>query len=121
MFAFFKNLHINLNIAIEKRKNFDATTDRETISVQNIDFFDIAIDEKFENVSKKKFKKVINDATINFDDEKNDTFFERSRTIFDVNIEKNENFDDIKNDEIINSNNEKNENIDCCEDFDFLT
>ena len=72
MFAFFNCLHIDLNVAIEKRKNFDATIDFETISVQNIDFHDVAIDEI------------------------NDTFSERSRTISDINIEKNKNFDDEK-------------------------
>ena len=66
---FSKILHIDLNVAIEKRKNFDATTDRETISVQNIEFRDVAIDEKSENVSKKIFEKVTNDSTIDFDDE----------------------------------------------------
>ena len=83
MFAFFKNLHINLNVAIEKRENFDATTNRETISVQNIDFFDVAIDKNSENVSKKN------------------AFFERSRTISNANIEKNKNFDDVNDEKII--------------------
>ena len=94
MFAFFKNLHINLNVAIEKRKNFDAIIERDVIFVQNIDFFDVSIDEKFDEISKKN---VINDSIINFDD----TFSERSRTISDINIEKNKNFDDEKDDEII--------------------
>ena len=84
MFAFFNDLHIDLNVAIEKRKNFDATIDCETISVQNIDFFDVAIDEKFEKISKKN---VINDSITDFDD----TFFERLRTISDINIEKEKN------------------------------
>ena len=61
-------MHIDLNIAIEKRKNFDATIDFETIFVQNIDFFDVAIDEIFE----KNFEKIINDLIINFDEIKND-------------------------------------------------
>ena len=68
MFAFFKNLHIDLNVAIEKRKNFDATTNRETIFVQNIAFRDIAIDKN----SNENFEKVINNSTINIDDVKND-------------------------------------------------
>ena len=89
---FFMNLHIDLNVAIEKRKNFDATN-RETISAQNIDFFDVAIDENSE-------KKIINDSIIEFDD----IFTERSRTTTDVNIEKNKNFDEMKNDEMIDSN-----------------
>ena len=84
MFAFFKNLHIDLNVAIEKRENFDAT-DRETISIQNIDFLDVAIDEI------------------------NDTFSERSRTISDVNIEKNKNFDDEKNEKMIDRNDKTDE------------
>ena len=66
-----------MNVAIEKRKNFDAMTDRETISVQDIDFLDVAIDEK------------------------NDTFSEHSRTISDVNIERNKSFDDVKSEKII--------------------
>ena len=83
MFAFFNDLHIDLNVAIEKRENFDVTIDRETIFVQNIDFFDVAIDKN----SDKNIEKI------------NDTFSERSRIIFDINIEKNKNFDDEKNDE----------------------
>ncbi|KAG6985312.1 hypothetical protein G7Y79_00115g101750 [Physcia stellaris] len=75
MFAFFENLHIDLSVAIEKRKSFDATN-RETISVQNIDFLDVAAD---------------NDSDENF--EKN-VLFERSRTISDASIEKNMSFDD---------------------------
>ena len=94
-------MHIHLNVAIEKRKNFDATTDRETIFVQNIDFFDVAIDEKSDEI----LKKIIDDSITDFDD----TFSERSRTMSDVKIAKNKNFDD-----------EKNENIDCFEtNFDF--
>ena len=68
MFALFNDLHIDLSVAIEKRENFDATS-RETISVQNIDFFDVAIDEKSDAISKKN---VTNDSTINFDDVEND-------------------------------------------------
>ena len=81
MFAFFKHLHIDLNVAIEKRENFNATTDRETISVQNIDFLDVAIDEKFDEISKKNM------------------LFERSRTIADASIERNRSFDEMRNDE----------------------
>ena len=83
MFAFFKNLHIDLNVAIEKRENFDAMIERDVISVQNIDFFDVAIDENFEKISQK------------------DVLFERSRTISDANIEKDINFDEMRNDEMI--------------------
>ena len=96
---FFINLHIDLNVAIEKRKNFDATIDRETISVQNIDFRDVAIDEISE--------KITSDSTVDFDDEKNDTFSERSRTFSDVKIERNKNFDDEKDEKIIDRNDEK--------------
>ena len=67
---FFIILHIDLNVAIEKRKNFDATIDRETISVQNIDFFDISIDKNFNTISKKI--KVTNNSITNFDDVKDD-------------------------------------------------
>ena len=82
IFAFFNDLHINLNVVIEKRENFDAMTDRETISVQDIDFLDVAIDENSEKFSQKN------------------VFFERSRTISDTNIEKNMNFDE-KNEKVI--------------------
>ena len=73
MLAFFENLHIDLNVAIERRESFDATTDRETISVQNIDFLDVAIDKNFD-----------------------DTLSERSRTTSDVEIERDRNFDDVR-------------------------
>ena len=75
MFAFSKDLHINLSVAIGKRENFDAVTDRETIFAQNIDFFDVAIDEI------------------------NDMLSERSRTISDVEIARDKSFDEMKNDE----------------------
>ena len=39
-----------------------------TISVQNIDFLDVAIDKKFD----ENFEKVIDDAIINFENVKND-------------------------------------------------
>ena len=87
------NLHIDFNVAIEKRKNFDTIIDRETISVQNIDFFDISIDKKFEKISEK----IINKSIIIFDDAKND---EKNKKIIDRKDETNE----IKN-EITNSTN----------------
>ena len=93
MFAFFNDLYIDLNVAIEKRENFDATIAFETISVQNIDFRDVAIDENFD----ENFEKVIDDSIIDFDD----TFFKRSRTISDTNIEKNKIFDNVNVEKII--------------------
>ena len=75
MFAFFKNLHINLNVAIEKRESFDAVTDRETISAQDIDFFDVSIDKNSDAISKKI--KVTDDSTTNFDDVKDDEMIDR--------------------------------------------
>ena len=105
MFAFFNDLHIDLNVAIEKRKSFDATIDRETIFVQNINFFDVAIDKN----SNENFEKIIDKTIIDFDDEKNDMFFERSRTISNVNIEKNKNFDNVNDEKIIDRNDETNE------------
>ena len=74
-------MHIDLNVAIERRKSFDATIDFETIFVQDIDFFDVAIDEI------------------------NNMFSERSRTVSDANIEKNKNFDE-ENENVIDSNDE---------------
>ena len=88
------NLYVDLNIAIEKRKNLNATIDRETIFVQNIDFFNVAIDKKFDEILEKNM------------------FFKRSRTISDANIEKNKNFDDATSKKIIDRDDEtKNEKI----------
>ena len=94
MFAFFKDLHINLSVAIEKRESFDATIDRETISVQNIDFFDVAIDEI------------------------DDMLSERSRTISDASIERNKNFDDVEDEKIIDRDDEKDDETEEINDFD---
>ena len=97
IFAFFENLHIDLNVAIERRESFDATTDRETISVQNIDFLDVAIDKDSDAISKKNSEKIkiIDDSTTNFDN--------------------------VKNEKIIDRKNVKDETIDCDEtDFDFF-
>ena len=65
---FFINLYVDLNVAIEKRKNLNATIDRETISVQNIDFLDVAIDKN----SDKNSEKIVDDSITNFDDVKDD-------------------------------------------------
>ena len=85
MFAFFNDLHINLNVAIEKRENFDAIIERDAIFVQNIDFRDVAIDKNSEEISKEN------------------VFSERSRTISCVNIEKDKSFDDEKDEKMIDS------------------
>ena len=87
-FAFFNDLYIDLNVAIEKREIFDAT-DRETIFVQNIDFRDVAIDDESEKISEK----ITSDAITDFDDTKNDEI-----------IDRNDETDEIKN-EITNSTN----------------
>ena len=93
MLAFFKNLHIDLSVAIERRDDFDVVTDRETISVQDMNFFDVAIDEV------------------------DDTFSERSRTISDVEIERDESFDDVSDETDDSKICAESETI----DFDFLT
>ncbi|KAG7007442.1 hypothetical protein G7Y79_00010g029430 [Physcia stellaris] len=90
-FAFFENLHTDLSVAIERRENFDATIDREAISVQNIDFRDVAIDKNFDAFSKEN------------------VLSERSRTISDVNIERDGNFDDVSTEKIIDRDDEKEE------------
>ena len=76
MFAFFNDLHIDLNVAIEKRENFDTITSRETIFVQNIDFRDVAIDKNFDAISKEI--KIIDDMIINFDNVKSDEIIDRN-------------------------------------------
>ena len=74
MFAFFNDLHIDLSVAIERRENFDAMTDRETIFAQNIDFFDVAIDKNSENVSKE----IASEATTDFDDVNDEKIIDRN-------------------------------------------
>ena len=69
---FSMSLRIDLGVAIGRRESFDATIDLETIFAQNIDFLDVAIDEK------------------------DDTLFERSRTISDTNMKKDKSFDDVR-------------------------
>ena len=68
MLAFSKNLHTDLDVAIGRREDFGATG-REAISAQNIDFLDVAIDEKSEEISEKD---VANDSTTNFGDARDD-------------------------------------------------
>ena len=94
MLAFSKNLHINLDVAIGRRENFDATTDREAISAQNIDFFDVATDEI------------------------DDMLSERSRTISDASIERNKSFDDVEDEEITDRDDEKDDETKEVNDFD---
>ena len=100
MLAFFKNLHIDLNVAIERRENFDATN-LETISAHDIDFLDVAIEEI------------------------DDTLSESSRTHSDVEIERDKSFDDVSDEKIIDRNDETDDSEICAEsekiDFDFLT
>ena len=69
------------DVKIEKRENFDAMSERETISIQNINFFDVANDEniffdvdinmtneiKKNEISKIDFAKLINDVIIKID------------------------------------------------------
>ena len=90
---FFKILHIDLSVAIERRESFDATTERDAIAAQDIDFFDVSIDEKSDENT----------------EEIDDTLSERSRTTSDVEIEKDKSFDDEKDDE---AEEVKNETID---------
>ena len=73
--AIFAIIDIRFDVKIEKRENFDAMTERETISAQNIDFFDVAtdkIDEIIKKILKNEFfeiisEKIINDVNINVD------------------------------------------------------
>ena len=71
----------NFDVKIEKRENFDAMIERETISIQNINFFDVANDKniffdvdtdvtneiKKNEISKIDFAKLIDDININVD------------------------------------------------------
>ena len=103
MLAFFKDLHIDFDVAIERRENLSATIDRETISAQNIDFLDVAIDENSEEISKED---VTSDMTTNFDDVRDD-----ERDEIDIEDEA-----DAIDSEICN----EDEAIDCWADFDFF-
>ena len=42
--AIFVHLNVDFDVKIEKRDDFDATTEREIISIQNIHFLDVATD-----------------------------------------------------------------------------
>ena len=47
---------IDFNVNIERRENFDATIDREIISTQNINFFDVAIDVAKKIIKSENFE-----------------------------------------------------------------
>ena len=106
MLAFFNDLHIDLNVAIERRESLNATIDRATSSAQDIDFLDVAIDKK------------------------GDTLSERSRTISDVEIARDKSLDEVRDEDVIDWDGETEEvgDIDsdeiCAEnettDFDFF-
>ena len=53
-----------MNTKIEKRNDFDTTTERETIFVQNICFLDVAID-KIDKIIKNEILKIVFDELIN--------------------------------------------------------
>ena len=76
------HLSVDLDTEIERRDDFDATTEREAISVQNIDFFGVAVgavNDYFDveknvakEVSTNEFfeitsKKIIDDVSTNVD------------------------------------------------------
>ena len=73
--AIFNVFDIDFDVNIEKRENFDAMTERETISIQNICFFDVAIDVaidvtneiKKNEISKIDFDKWMSDVNIKID------------------------------------------------------
>ena len=69
-------------------------TDREIISVQIIDFFDVSIDKNSEDVSQED---VINDSTINFDNARDEKIIESN---------------DEKDDEMIDREDVKDETTD---------
>ena len=54
--TFFVFVVIILNVAIEKRNDFDAMIEREIISIQNIDFFNVAIDVQINVTNKKNYR-----------------------------------------------------------------
>ena len=102
--AIFVHIDIDLNVAIEKRDDFDAMIEREIIFVQNIVFFDVANDENtFSNVdidvtneiienelSKIDFKWLTNDVNNNIDsivDENVAKNVDIVITVFDVDFE----------------------------------
>ena len=77
--AFFSVLDIDFDENIKKRENFDEIIDREIISAQNIDFFDVANEIKESELSKIDFEWSTDDANINVDS-------------FDVNVAKSVDF-----------------------------
>ena len=82
-----------MNVEIEKRDDFDAMIERKTISIQNIDFFDVSIDVKNEiktnEISMIDFDWIINDVNINvnsFDDKNITKNVNIAIIVFDVNF-----------------------------------
>ena len=71
--AVFNAFDKNLNVKIERRDDFDATTERETISIQNICFLDVANEVIKNEIFEIVFDKKTNNVNINVDsfDEKN--------------------------------------------------
>ena len=65
--AVFTIIDTRFDVRIEKRENFDATTERVAISIQNIDFFDVA-NEVIENeIFEIVFDEITDDVNINVD------------------------------------------------------
>ncbi|KAG6994009.1 hypothetical protein G7Y79_00048g084050 [Physcia stellaris] len=86
--GFSKALLIDLGVAIGKREGFGATTGREAISAQDIDFFGVAIDEDSEKISEEC------------------VLSERSFTISGAGIERGMTFDDVAGEEVIDRGDE---------------
>ena len=52
------HVDIDFDVKIEKRENFDAMIEREIISIQNICFFDVAIDVTNE-INENEISKIV--------------------------------------------------------------
>ena len=102
--AFFSALDIDFDEDIERREDFDETIDRETISAQNIDFFDVAADNASNNIDSLVDEDVAEDVDIVI------TAFDVDSAI--VVIVTNSTFDDVLDDVSIN--------VDLLDDRDFV-
>lgn len=86
--AVFIAFDVILDVKTERRENFDVTTECETISAQNIDFFDVATDE-IDEVEKSEifevvFDEIANDVSIKIDSLVDEDVADDVSTICDV-------------------------------------
>ena len=61
------HLNVDFDVKIERRDDFDATIEREIISIQNICFLDVANDVSKNEILEIVFDEITDDVSINVD------------------------------------------------------